>query len=371
MMVRNIKKTWKNKLNFYSKREWIKNILYLFIQLLLPIMLTSCQPKPKAFIYMSPSSYENGVSEIEVDKRNYKKVLQSYEEILQQVPEDSIGAADVYSNVGGIYAVFEKDKKRAEEYLNKAIKIHSDKKDELGLAGDYVEMSKKYLHFEEDIEEGLEYLKQAEEIYIKLGLENSFGLAGAMTYKGHLYKKSQRYSEALDEYKKAQDIYQNRNEDNPNLNVFIGQIYVELEKYELAEEEYLKALNINKRQNNLYLIAETQFQLGWLYDCIGDYDNALKQYDKAKEFYEADDYYFLSAGASYNNMSVIYENIGDMDKALEAAINAYKIVTKIKPITSEVQDKIDYCKDNIKWHYRNLNNGSNEGFEKWFENIIR
>lgn len=177
-----------------SVKYLLQCCIYTLIIVSMLITSTSCQKTSSIVIKMDEPAYENGVNEIEVTNRKYQDVLNQYKKMLQQVPEDSIGAADIYSNMGGIYAQYEKDKEKAEYFLDKAIKIHKEKNDEVRLAGDLVEMSKKYIYIGGDIEEGIRYLEQAEEIYIRLGMENRFGLAGAMINKGLLYKRAERFT---------------------------------------------------------------------------------------------------------------------------------------------------------------------------------
>lgn len=355
-----------------NKRRYSKFYIRISIILIMIFTTVSCQKTSQITINMGGSSYDNGVNEIKIIDRKYHEVLEQYQEMLQQVSKNSIGEADIYNNMGGIYAEYEKDQKKAEEYLNKAIKIHKDKKDEVGLAGDYTEMSKIYIYIGGDIEEGIRFLEQAEEIYIRLGMENVFGLAGVMINKGHLYKKAERYEDALNAYKKAEEIYKNRREENPTIYVFIGQIYVKMQQYKIAEEQYIKAVRISKMQNNNYLVAEIEYQLGWLYSRMDKYNSSIEQYTQALEFYKTNQIYTYDIAYVYNNMAFAYSELGETEKALEYAISSYQALKKIEPVTAEIIDMEEHCISKLKQYYQNCsNNMSEEEFEKWFRENVK
>lgn len=344
----------------------------LIILLISCLLLTSCQMQTQLTIYMEPVSNEKRVAEINIEGEKYKKVLEEYQKMLLQVPEDSIEAANIFSNMGGIYAEYEEDKQKAEYYLNKAIKIHKDQNDEVGLASDYTEMSKIYIYIGEEIEGGIKYLELAEEIYSRHGLDNSFGLAGVMTNKGHLYLKEGSYEKALEAYKKAEEIDQNRQNEDAYNNLFIGKSYEKMQRYQEAEEQYIEGIRICKNQNNMYLEAELYYQLGKIYDYKNNYNDAIKQYLKALEFFDSDEYYIFKTAANYNNLAVDYYKIKKPEKALDASIKAYKSIILVKPVTKEVEEKINLCMNNLKRCYQSWSlDKSDEGFDKWVaENLI-
>lgn len=315
------------------------------------------------------NNYE--IAEIEVKDRKYQAVIESYNKMLEQVPKDSVVAADIYSNIGGIYAEYEKNRSKAEEYLNKAIKIREDKNDDLGLAGDYTEMSKIYIYIGGDINEGMWYLDQAEDIYVEKGLNNVFGLAGVMTNKGHLYKKEMNYEDALKSYIKAEDIYNNRQEKYANIKVFIGMIYLEMKEYNLAEDKYMEAIKICEEEEDKYNIAEIQFQLAWLYDCMGNYEGSIEKYNQALEFYKTDQCFLIDETYVYNNMASAYAELGKFDEAIDFAIKSYNTLNKIYPVTNDNQNMKEHCKNKLKIYYQNWSsNLTDELFESWFADKI-
>lgn len=125
----------------------------LIVIILFCTFLIACGKVSQATIYMGPSYEDNNVVyQIEIENGRYQEALEQYREMLQQVPENSIQAANIYNNMGGIYAEYLREQEKAELYINKAIYIHQKENDSIGLAGDYTEMSKKYIYIGREAE---------------------------------------------------------------------------------------------------------------------------------------------------------------------------------------------------------------------------
>lgn len=357
----------KNKKLFFRRYR-----LLVFLILLLTFMV-ACQKRPQATIYIESSIDEKSVVyQIEIENGRYQDALEQYRNMLRQVPENSIQAAGIYNNMGGIYAEYLREQEKAELYLNKAINIHLRENDKVGLAGDYTEMSKIYLYIGGEVEKGLEYLEKAVQIYKELGLENALGLADALMNKGHLYKKEGRYEEALSSLKEAHKIYKIRQEDNVTIYILTGQVYMEMKDYKSAEHQYIAAKNVGKKIEDQDRIADVDFQLGWLYGEMEEDDKSIEYYNYALNYYKSADSYALDQAVTYNNIACTYIKKGDLNTALDFSINACRVIEKEEPVSIRItENKKDY-KYNLSRIYKKLSGvTSDKEFDIWYqENVI-
>lgn len=89
---------------------------------------------------MLSDAYSTG--DLSVINEDYQDALERCQKRLDEVPEDSLAAADAYKTMGGIYAGYLEDADNAAYYINKAIQIDENNDFKLGLAQDYNHMSK-------------------------------------------------------------------------------------------------------------------------------------------------------------------------------------------------------------------------------------
>lgn len=346
--------------------------LYLCVMFVLSsILLCSCQKSPQAIVRISPPSGQNTTDELRVKDGNYQEALKRCQERLQLLQEDSLEAADVYSIMGEIYVEYLEDSYNAVHYINKAIEIHKRENDELGLALDYKVISKKNIYIDKDAEEGMRNLEKAEQIYCKYGVTDAFEMASVYSDQGQIYKSEGQYEEALKVFKKAQEIYEKRQEENISLHLLIGQVYLEMQEYTLAEEQYLEAQKICKKEGNQYSMAEVEFQLGWLYRNMKEYSQAIEHYNQALEFYQKNKIYLYDTANTYNNISRAYDELGELEKALEVSVCACRTIENLDISTSEKRTSIKIYKHNLSMYYMAWSKyESKEGFDAWYQKVV-
>ena len=136
-----------------------------------------------------------------------------------------------------------------------------------------------------------------------------------------------------------------------------------LDRYKDMEEEYLSYFEtapdgtvrlIRKDSSNSHLLAITNTleNIAKLYDKKGDYENALKIFEKIllirEKILGVENPY---TAASYNNIGFVYRNIGDYNKALEYYNKALEIQEKVfglqHPDTATSYNNIGAVYDNI------------------------
>ncbi|MEW5768042.1 MAG: tetratricopeptide repeat protein [bacterium] len=146
--------------------------------------------------------------------------------------------------------------------------------------------------------------------------------------KDDLLKKLNIYKNLLEEYKTDKEI------DEKNIAKLIskmGQIYYLLGDYDSALKQYQKALEIIERIGDIAQVAKSLHQIGMVYHQRGDYDSALKQYQKALEIDERIGDIAGVAG-SLHNIGMIYHQRGDYDSAIKHYQKALEIAERIGDI---------------------------------------
>ena len=85
-----------------------------------------------------------------------------------------------------------------------------------------------------------------------------------------------------------------------------------------------KGLEIAKKENDTIIIASLTLNVGTAYYAKGDYDNALRFWKAAAEWSEQTHEQSIKPLA-LNNVAIIYQNTGDIDRAIETFFEVLKI----------------------------------------------
>jgi tetratricopeptide (TPR) repeat protein len=108
--------------------------------------------------------------------------------------------------------------------------------------------------------------------------------------------------------------------------------------------------------------ATTYNNIAVVYDDMGDYDKALEYYEKAKEIYESKlgkDHPFTST--TYNNIATLHFAKDDYDKAMEYFLKAFRIrLIKIKNHPNTI-----LCFQNLATCYQAAN--MEKDFAEWLK----
>lgn len=124
--------------------------------------------------------------------------------------------------------------------------------------------------------------------------------------------------------------------DNKNIGFcyyYISEYYLNhVANYPLAMEYILKALHYAGLAKSPYLLCKVRTHIGGIYSSIGDYDNALENYQKASEANEK-----LQNKDMERSIQIRIGDIYLMKDEYPEAINAYKLFIKNDP------SKLDSC----------------------------
>lgn len=365
-----ILKKWKQIYQNNDKISMDFNVRSLLVVVFFSLILCACQKRTEVMIYSGSNDDYDLTDGLNVENGDYEAALMRCQERLQQLQEDSIEAADVYSQMGDIYADYVGDKEKAMYYLEKAIIIHRESDDEIGLANDYGAMAVA-CSLDGELEAGLAYLKEAEILYRRNGLAESFGLAWLLCNKGQLYKQAGQLDYALEAYKAAQEIHIKRREEGVNIYIYAGQVYMEMEDYESAEREYLDAIRVSQETEDLYKEAAANWSLGRLYVQKEEYEKAIELYEKSLQFYKTDKIYSADEASVYSKIAYAYTHSGNLEKAFEPAISACRIIENLEMNTDNKESQEVY-KHNLSMYYKGWTEDmSSEGFEKWYQSVVR
>ena len=214
-----------------------------------------------------------------------------------------------------------------------------------------------------DDETAYNYFKQAEE-NIKTS-SDSVGIAYTWLNLGIYYEKKGRSWEALDMLKRAKKLYNDISYDNgvSLCDIRIGQLYSGRGEYLKAENSFLEAIRSSEQYGNRHRNAFAHYHLAENDLLQGHYSQALKNSLISLDFSESEQYKELSS-LLYDQLSIIYESLGEIQKALE--MKKKKIVTQaaINKAKIEVQHNI------LDLAYRNqLKENENDRLRK--ENLLK
>lgn len=88
------------------------NVRWILVVVFFSLILCACQKRTEVMIYSGSNDYYDFADGLDVENGDYQAALIRCQERLQQLQEDSIEAADVYSQMGDIYADYVGDKKK-------------------------------------------------------------------------------------------------------------------------------------------------------------------------------------------------------------------------------------------------------------------
>ncbi len=213
--------------------------------------------------------------------------------------EDRTLKAEIYKNIGNIYAELQ-DHTKSLEFLNKALIIYNEIDSIL---------DQSILHY----------------------------------LIGNAYEDQDNYKQALENYLITLDLDEELNDRSEMaiMNYIIGGIYNNLSEYVKALESYYKSLALYEELNDKDGIADSYNAIGNIFQTIEEYDTALEYYHKhldiQKELGNKSEF-----SISYNNIGIIWDDKKDYDKSLDYYLKALEIDEELKN-----QEGIGTIKNNI------------------------
>ncbi len=267
------------------------------------------------------------------------------------------GAGQAYNNWGVVETIHENKSKAIANY-EKALVIRQELDDKKGVASIYNNIGNLQSELEayEDALISFQY-----SLRIREELKDSQKIANVHYNISVTNEIWGNYSEALDHIFQCLEISQQMNDQSNIINAYnvIGNIKTELELFEEAKENYEKAMAIALEMEDDWEIASAHNNIGNNKDDFGernldedDFKAAFQKFKEAIQSHEAalalrqkmeyDD----EVSASYNNIGLVYKNIGsyhlklkEKDAAKQALEKALDYLQKSLNIREELEDK--------------------------------
>lgn len=138
-----------------------------------------------------------------------------------------------------------------------------------------------------------------------------------------VYWQAGRLREAIDNFITSSDLYLQKNKFIEVRNIYsnIGVIYTDLEEFEFALEYFSKSLTIRRKIGDKNQIAAGLFDVAYIYQILGDYDEAIKHLNEALEIATVQKNTRLIMDC-YQLLSLNYEQNGNIRKSQEFAQKA-------------------------------------------------
>jgi tetratricopeptide (TPR) repeat protein len=186
-----------------------------------------------------------------------------------------------------------------------------------------------------DYDQSIEFYFKALHIYdnehdLKKYLEE---IGFTLNNLGVAYEMKCDFDNALKYYNQALENHKDNPEKFVGISTKIGNIYHQKGEYDLALEHYQKALN-NSETSPPDLISSVLMSMGIIYHRQHKYDLALDIYKRVlsiRKLLSSNDK--LDLAWTYNNIGCLYDDMGDMQRALKYQEKAYKIRRESLPST--------------------------------------
>jgi tetratricopeptide (TPR) repeat protein len=226
-----------------------------------------------------------GIGRVFWRKEEHKRAITNYRkclEISEKVCNSEL-MASAYTDLGNVYEEMNQTEKAIESY-NKSLDILKKIKNIYEHARAYHNLALTYEHLEEFHKAIDHYSKQ---LALAEKLNDLKMLGYGLSSLGICYAKMGNVKKARKYVEKAEKIALKL--DNDNIMNIIYKTYGYICKHERRWEEGVSYFNMSleylKKLKATYQLPDTYFELGLLYEGMGDFDNAKKHLNSAREFY--------------------------------------------------------------------------------------
>ena len=223
---------------------------------------------------------------------------------------DKKGMAASYNNLGVAYRTQGAYDKSLEYYLN-SLKIYGEIQNKEGIAATKNNISTIYL-IKKDYTQAMKYLEESYNLLLEMG--DQANIIGSLNNLGNLNIEIQRYEDAMKYFLQAYQLAKKsgKNYSDPLLNM--GNIYYKKGNYDSAIKHYEKALTIERAYNNKSNILNIVTNLGIAYAKSKQAKSAKLYLDEATALCkELQAYSFLPS--IYKAVAENFANVGDWNQA--------------------------------------------------------
>ncbi len=241
--------------------------------------------------------------------------------------EDEKGLAQVYHNLGRVYA-HRKEWKPALEFYQKALDIRNRIGDLAGMAQTFGALG------DASLERGypttsIQCFQQALGRLGQIGDES--GRAEMFNRLGIVHAEMGAWEPAVQAMEQALEIRKRLGDSQglPDIYNNLGNVYARQGEWERAAEFYQLDLQVSEQVGNMESVAKTCNNLGIAWMRLGQGQRALELYQRAVDTYEKlYDIYGMSS--TWANMGSLYLQAGHVEEAKRLLANAYLVLSKLK-----------------------------------------
>lgn len=196
-----------------------------------------------------------------------------------------------------------------------------------------------------DLENYNLYKKTSQE-YLKLStkLEDSFHIGKANNYLGHFYKKASVSDSSYFYFNQAEKIFRALNDKKELATqlIYIASIQRDEKDFVGSEVTTFEAVELSREINNKAILANAYNNLGIIYNQLGQFDDAIKYYNRRIELLKEINPRSVKSGGAYHNLANVYKNNKQYDKAL----NYFSRILQSEELKSEDPEFYALAMDN-------------------------
>lgn len=194
-----------------------------------------------------------------------------------------------------------------------------------------------------------------ESLKIKEKINDVRGIGVGYVNIAIIYGDQEQYAKALDYFNKAIVQYQKINDEKEIAAAynFMGTVYFKQEMLDSSKFFIDKAINMRTKLKDEEGLMESYANLAIIYKAYKDYRMALKYYDLIEHYNRENDNNYDQT-ITLNNMSLLYAELHDLDKAIELSQQSIKISEKFGYV-----ENLKYAYGNLASFYRDKKDFSN------------
>lgn len=266
---------------------------------------------------------------------------------------DTISEDDSLANYLSKANDFNTTTENRENYINKAFNIIVNQPEDSLQRVNLFRVANRYYN----MNNWKGYYKMAQIVLEKsISSKDSISTAKAYTYLGDYYGSQGISDSAFLYYFKAEKIFLNRKDKNNLAKAQLNKAQLQYNESDLLGSQItvFKALSAIKGEKNNEILFELHNLLGLIYNELGDYSKSIEAHIKALSIVENEpspvEYQFKSV--SLNNMGLVYQNLNQYNKAIpyfQKGVEQKKDLLLYKPpLYAILLDNLGYSRFKLK-----------------------
>ncbi len=192
-----------------------------------------------------------------------------------------------------------------------------------------------------DLEKSIDFCNQAKAL-IK-DSDNIKGICFIHREQGYIYEQNNKLELAIDEYTTGLEVAEKNNDESYQLSLYndLAIANRKAAQYQQTRIYHNKCLDLAKQTNNLTMIEYSYHGLGYLYETIGNFEQAIVFYFKSLAIAE-DHGTKGDVIISLQNISNTYLKIGDSKGSLTNIDRAYQMTLELRDSSRLANVMVDY-----------------------------